>query len=1187
MAWLSGWTYRKKITLSRASGAVTNYQMKLLLGESFGVAGHNVSCEGRCASDFDDIRFTKSDGTTVLDYWIESLSGTTPNQLATIWIEFDSIGTTGTTFYMYYGNAGAAAVSSGVNTFLQFDDFNSDTLDDAWTFVNSGQGGDSYSLTTNEDKLTIVGSKQMQHTPVTLMYRTAYADGDYVQEVLATGPWDANYKVSSLFVGDGSTGGERVLGGIMHESSGSPHTATWQEKRVSNVRTIATAIRLVEPSGDVLISFTKSGTNFFAKIKDGVNTTTGTTQEYLSTATKAGIQCNNDDNINTFTGKFNDYRVRKYLAVEPDWGAWGGTETEETSWITGWLYRKSIALTAGSAVTNYQVKLLIGESSGATGESVDCGALCKTDFSDLRFTTSDGRGQLEYWIESISGVTPNQLATVWVRFNAIGTWPTKFYMYYGKADASAVSNGTTTFLLFDDFDGSSLDTTVKWTLSAGAVTVSGSILKIIGTTGRVWSKTLFSSNVRIRSLSFYTANSDGGNIGFSDSSDYNTLFSPDYETANQLNAINCNPWPTRTNVALGNVGHNAYNTFEIKRNGTTSNIFILNDTVVATNTGSVSNRSLNVHSHASGQDFYHKWIFVGQCLAVEPTSIWGSIEYATVGLLAGWYRRKVFTVSRSNGALSNYPVRITVNEGITPTLSLSDDFDGTENPLATNWTTCPQSSAMQKASGSAKGTTTVCSAYWDADTVHANQYSQIRGGTAVAVGTRSSTGATAAGYLLYKAAGATTLSIYRISAGPTYTLLKSVTVTALTTSDVIRLESVGSVHTGYVNGVAVLSVVDGTTASGYPLIYAEGTTSLISDWQGGNVLSGNCDELCQSDFDDLRFTKSDGTTLLDYWIESVSGVSPNQIAVVWVELDFIAAGDTTFYMYYGNSGAAAASDGEATFPFFDHFPGIAIDTNKWYHWVNNGSTDVASSILTITGHASYNAWGAKTKFGTNYAFRSRAYQTDESGTDMMVFGLDDRSDDGTAVGAGTDSAAINTNGGNKKYATLREGAGSDEARADAITAFTVMEIQRNASTDVRFFLDDKWKTTRTANLPLDTMGIVYYSNNAARLVYVDWCLARPFVLIEPYLGAFGADEDLTTTPPPTTLAPTTLAPTTLLPTTLAPTTLAPTTLLVTTPIPTTILTTLAPTTPAVVSQQAILVGGKLVNTSILFGRLVQ
>lgn len=123
MAWLSGWSNRKSVTLSRASGAVTNYQMKLLVGESSGATGEDVDCGGLCAADFDDLRFTAADGTTLLDYWIESVTGTTPNQLATVWIEFDSIGTGATTFYMYYGNAGAAAVSSGANTFIAFDDF--------------------------------------------------------------------------------------------------------------------------------------------------------------------------------------------------------------------------------------------------------------------------------------------------------------------------------------------------------------------------------------------------------------------------------------------------------------------------------------------------------------------------------------------------------------------------------------------------------------------------------------------------------------------------------------------------------------------------------------------------------------------------------------------------------------------------------------------------------------------------------------------------------------------------------------------------------------------------------------------------------------------------------------------------------------------------------------------------------
>jgi len=136
MAFLSGWLYRKPVTLSRASGAVTNYQMKLKVGESAGATGEDVDCGGKCKADFSDLRFTAADGTTLLDYYIEDVSGATPNQLATIWIEFDSIGTGDTTFYMYYGNAGASAVSNGPNTFILFEDFNALTNGDL-----NGQNG--------------------------------------------------------------------------------------------------------------------------------------------------------------------------------------------------------------------------------------------------------------------------------------------------------------------------------------------------------------------------------------------------------------------------------------------------------------------------------------------------------------------------------------------------------------------------------------------------------------------------------------------------------------------------------------------------------------------------------------------------------------------------------------------------------------------------------------------------------------------------------------------------------------------------------------------------------------------------------------------------------------------------------------------------------------------------------------
>lgn len=139
MAWLSGWDYRKAIVIAHTDdGAQTDYQLKLLVGESAGATGEEVDCEGKVASDFDDLRFTTSDGETLCDYWIESITGTTPNQLATVWIEILTIAAhpDDTTIYMYYGGT-ETAVSSGVNTFMVFDDFergnDGDTVGGDWT----------------------------------------------------------------------------------------------------------------------------------------------------------------------------------------------------------------------------------------------------------------------------------------------------------------------------------------------------------------------------------------------------------------------------------------------------------------------------------------------------------------------------------------------------------------------------------------------------------------------------------------------------------------------------------------------------------------------------------------------------------------------------------------------------------------------------------------------------------------------------------------------------------------------------------------------------------------------------------------------------------------------------------------------------------------------------------------------
>ncbi|HUL20429.1 MAG TPA: DUF2341 domain-containing protein, partial [Thermodesulfobacteriota bacterium] len=100
--------------------------------------------------------------------------------------------------------------------------------------------------------------------------------------------------------------------------------------------------------------------------------------------------------------------------------------------------------------------------------------------------------------------------------------------------------------------------------------------------------------------------------------------------------------------------------------------------------------------------------------------------------------------------------------------------------------------------------------------------------------------------------------------------------------------------------------------------------------------------------------------------------SPNRLATVWVKFDAIVTSATTFYMYYGNSGATAYSNGDNTFTFFDDFSGSAVNGNKWSQYKQGSSTITVESglakVKAIAGTS--NGWVAcilYTKAGISWA----------------------------------------------------------------------------------------------------------------------------------------------------------------------------------------------------------------------------
>lgn len=292
---------------------------------------------------------------------------------------------------------------------------------------------------------------------------------------------------------------------------------------------------------------------------------------------------------------------------------------------------------------------------------------------------------------------------------------------------------------------------------------------------------------------------------------------------------------------------------------------------------------------------------------------------------------------------------------------------------------------------------------------------------------------------------------------------------------------------------------------------------LVGESAGALGADVHCHGLCKTDFADLRFTNADGVTLLDYWIESVSGETPNQLATVWIEFDSIGTDATTFYMYYGNVAADAASNGDNTFPFFDHFDGTSLNADDWYHWLTKGNTTVSGGAvkieISLAQLPGYEGWGCKHQFGVNYAFRGRISGADDSNqNDVCWFGIDERSTNGSYAGGGYEGAQVRGAAatGTRFWACYRDGNWSHVDRTDTLlsSAWKVLELRRNSTTDVRFVYDGALKQTITTNIPLGDCGIIMYTNTPSDRIWADWVLVRKYLVSEPTLGAFGALESV-------------------------------------------------------------------------------
>mgnify|MGYP001026169937 CR=1 FL=1 len=107
--WLSGWSYRRQLTMNSAliDEDLTSFPVLVKLDSSF----FDFS---KAKDNGEDIRFTSSDGTTLLKYEIERWNKTAGK--AEVWVKMPSVSSTSdTSFYIYYGNPAAVDAQEPTN----------------------------------------------------------------------------------------------------------------------------------------------------------------------------------------------------------------------------------------------------------------------------------------------------------------------------------------------------------------------------------------------------------------------------------------------------------------------------------------------------------------------------------------------------------------------------------------------------------------------------------------------------------------------------------------------------------------------------------------------------------------------------------------------------------------------------------------------------------------------------------------------------------------------------------------------------------------------------------------------------------------------------------------------------------------------------------------------------------------
>ncbi len=585
----------------------------------------------------------------------------------------------------------------------------------------------------------------------------------------------------------------------------------------------------------------------------------------------------------------------------------------------------------------------------------------RLDYADIRFTDATGTALLPFWMESDG--------KFWVKVPSIPTTGTTIYAYYGNPQANDAQNGTGTFEFFDDFN---VDLS-KWNYGGGTPTLSGSVVTI-PTSGGTYlrSNTLFGTNTIVREKVSVTSAAAYAVYGFSDViSGISNHIAGAYNNYGSSTTIAMNRNSGAETYYNTGSSYTGYHTYEFRRVGSASVDMYVDNNFVYSNPGNVPTVDISAGFWAQSIDILSDWVLVRKYASPEPSATQGTETSLTTmaGSAQNWtwkvptvgdkvrsggaqdwnwkpYQqylgryRKPISISGSGSTLTDYQVNVT-------------PYIYNETGLVGSWHFENNGTDSSGFGNNANYVTTVSTAggrFGNAMSFNVNQFISVPTSNSLSLSgpftvlfwikttaSQSDKGlvskwSASTGYLFRAVsnyvnfgidslgAEATTTStindgvwhqivgVYNSSTAAVYfdaAKQAEIAKTAMTTNTAdLNIGTYGSSNAYTFNGTIDEVRIYNRTLS---------ASEIQQQYQAGKA---------RLDYADVRFTDSDGSTPLPFWMESDGKF--------WVKVPSIPTTGTTIYAYYGNPSANDAQNATGTFETFIENKIAAFNTAEYF-----------------------------------------------------------------------------------------------------------------------------------------------------------------------------------------------------------------------------------------------------------------